>query len=136
MSSDRARGELFIVSAPSGAGKTTLIQTMLGFDDPRIDRIVFSVSHTTRTPRAGEVDGRPFMVCELVAGARGFGEVAREVSLPDALELFLQALDGLAHAHAQGVVHRDVKAENLLVGADGRVRVADFGLAYVWTWSG
>lgn len=53
-------GDLFIVSSPSGAGKTTLIQRVLA--DPRIgkDTIHFSVSHTTRPPRAGEVDGREY----------------------------------------------------------------------------
>ena len=51
------RGELFILSAPSGAGKTTLIQSLLngGFD--RFGGIEFSVSHTTRPPRQGEIDG-------------------------------------------------------------------------------
>lgn len=54
------RGELFILSAPSGAGKTTLIQRT--FADPMIgaDTIAFSVSHTTRAPRLGEVGGRDY----------------------------------------------------------------------------
>jgi guanylate kinase len=54
------RGELFILSAPSGSGKTTLIESLTkrglcGFDAP-----AFSVSHTTRQPRQGEVDGRHY----------------------------------------------------------------------------
>lgn len=53
-------GELFIVSAPSGAGKTTLIQGMMADGDPKLDNVDFSVSHTTRPPRAGEVDGRDY----------------------------------------------------------------------------
>lgn len=60
MSSRRVPGELFIVSAPSGAGKTTLIQAMLAGTDPRVEDISFSVSHTTRVPRDGEVDGRDY----------------------------------------------------------------------------
>jgi guanylate kinase len=58
MSSDRpapGRGELFILSGPSGSGKTSLIRRLLGGGE--LDRLAFSVSHTTRPPRAGEVEG-------------------------------------------------------------------------------
>jgi guanylate kinase len=53
-------GELFILSAPSGAGKTTLIQALVagGFAD--LGGLAFSVSHTTRRPRQGEIDGRDY----------------------------------------------------------------------------
>ena len=59
-SGNQRQGELFIVSAPSGAGKTTLIQGMMADGDTELDNVYFSVSHTTRPPRAGEVDERDY----------------------------------------------------------------------------
>lgn len=50
------KGKLFVVSAPSGAGKTTLIQKVLS----RFENLAYSVSHTTRPPRPGEIDGRDY----------------------------------------------------------------------------
>jgi guanylate kinase len=54
------RGELFIVSAPSGAGKTTIIRRLMGGPLGHSGRLVYSVSHTSRQPRRGEVEGRDY----------------------------------------------------------------------------
>ena len=54
------RGDLFILSAPSGTGKTTLIHSMLRGGTGALKDLVFSVSHTTREPRRGEVDGKDY----------------------------------------------------------------------------
>jgi guanylate kinase len=53
-------GELFLISAPSGAGKTTLIRGLLNGDLAAGGRLAFSVSHTTRRPRTGERDGQQY----------------------------------------------------------------------------
>ena len=54
------RGEAFIVSAPSGAGKTTIIQRVMDGPLGRSGSLVYSVSHTSRAARRGEVDGRDY----------------------------------------------------------------------------
>jgi len=59
------RGDLFIVSAPSGAGKTTLIQRMLDGPLGADGKLAFSVSHTTRPPRPGEHQGDDYYFVDL-----------------------------------------------------------------------
>ena len=75
-------------------------------------------------------DDRVFIAMEYVQGAtlrRWLGEAPR--SGPQIVAAFVAAGRGLAAAHAAGLVHRDFKPENVMVGADGRLRVTDFGLA-------
>ena len=69
------------------------------------------------------------LVFELVPGARPLDQ-AWGHELPRRVELLRDAARGLAHAHARGIVHRDVKSANLLVDAAGRIRVADFGVGF------
>ena len=77
----------------------------------------------------GEIDGEVFLVTELVAGDTLATRGGPSSDWRALVRLYAQAARGLAAAHAAGLVHRDVKPANLLIGADGRVRVADFGLA-------
>ncbi len=77
----------------------------------------------------GEIDGEVFLVTELVAGDTLATRGGPSSDWRALVRLYTQAARGLAAAHTAGLVHRDVKPANLLIGADGRVRVADFGLA-------
>ncbi len=97
-------GDLFILSAPSGAGKTTLIQRM--FDQERADgaRMVFSVSHTTRAPRMGEVDGRDYHFVD--------GDTFRELVAADG---FLEWAE--VHGNLYGTSRQAVE-EQLEAGVD------------------
>ncbi|MBK9035553.1 MAG: serine/threonine-protein kinase [Myxococcales bacterium] len=77
----------------------------------------------------GEADARVFLVMELVDGGTLSRWLAERPRGPMAvLEVLGQAGRGLAAAHDAGLIHRDFKPDNVLVGTDGRVRVTDFGL--------
>jgi hypothetical protein len=77
----------------------------------------------------GSYDGQLFIAMELMAGGTLRAWMAEPRSWRAVVALFLQVGRGLAAAHAAGIVHRDFKPENVLLGAHGEVRIADFGLA-------
>jgi serine/threonine-protein kinase len=79
----------------------------------------------------GEENGRPFIVMECVEGSTLADEAKQRGPLDpaDVVDLALQICGGLEHAHAAGLVHRDIKPQNLLLRPDGTVKIADFGIA-------
>jgi tRNA A-37 threonylcarbamoyl transferase component Bud32 len=113
-----------IVAAADPAGRERFLregQTTAGFNH-RYAVTVFD---------AGEDDGDLFIVMELVDGPSLAEHLARTGPLPvdETLRLAGQVLSVLAAAHAADIVHRDVKPANILIGADGETRLADFGIA-------
>jgi serine/threonine protein kinase len=87
--------------------------------------------HIVPVFEAGESAGPPYLVFEYVAGPTLAEARRQRPQWPprEAVALMLDVLDALAAAHAQGIVHRDLKPSNVLLGADGRARVMDFGIA-------
>ncbi|MCL4210086.1 MAG: protein kinase [Phycisphaeraceae bacterium] len=75
--------------------------------------------------------GTPYFAMEFVPGARSITRFVREraLSLHDRVELFLQVCEAVHHGHQKGVIHRDLKPDNILVDANGRSRIIDFGVA-------
>ncbi|MFI9342849.1 serine/threonine-protein kinase [Streptomyces sp. NPDC052773] len=78
------------------------------------------------------VDGRPWIVMELVQG-RSLGDALREGTLNarEAARIGLEVLGALEAAHAAGILHRDVKPDNILLGRHGRIVLTDFGIAQI-----
>jgi serine/threonine-protein kinase len=78
----------------------------------------------------GEARGAPFIVMELVQG-KSLRAISEDASLPvlEKLRCLRDVANALAAAHDAGLVHRDVKPENVVVRSDGRVKVLDFGIA-------
>ena len=78
---------------------------------------------------AGTFGDQVFIAMDFIRGATLREWLAARRPWRERLEMFLQAGRGLAAAHAVGLIHRDFKPDNVLVGDDGRARVVDFGLA-------
>src|SRR5207248_7961699 len=95
-------------------------------------RILASLEHPGIVPvhDVGALpDGRLFYVMKRVRGERLDDFARNERSRSELLRLFLQVCDAVAFAHAAGVIHRDLKPQNIMLGAFGEVLVLDWGLA-------
>jgi len=79
----------------------------------------------------GDADGRPYIAMEVIEGRSLKELIIASDSLPisQALEYAKQILHALRFAHRNGIIHRDIKPHNILLGAEDRLKVADFGIA-------
>jgi serine/threonine protein kinase len=96
---------------------------------------VASLSHPNIVPvyDVGEEKGTHFIVMEYVHGRTLKDTLASSgpLSPSRAVPLLQSILDALGYAHRQGLIHRDVKPQNILIAADGSARLADFGIAHL-----
>jgi serine/threonine protein kinase len=94
-------------------------------------RALAKLSHPHVVPvyDVGVVDERVYLVMEWIAGEDLRKHLASPHTVREIVDVYVQAARGLEAVHAAGLVHRDFKPENALVGRDDRVRVVDFGLA-------
>ncbi|MEZ6188274.1 MAG: serine/threonine-protein kinase [Planctomycetota bacterium] len=126
---DRQLGRLVAVKLAHTGERADLLAARLAREGQALGRL--DHPGIVRVHDAGEHAGRAFLVCELVEGARGLGELWPELERRERVRLIRDAAQALGAAHAQGVVHRDVKPDNLLLDDRGRLRVADFGAAAI-----
>lgn len=123
------RGACFVITAPSGAGKSTLLRRVFADHPESTEKLAFSVSHNTRPPRPGEVDGRDYHF----VGEREFRRLVEEGGFLEWAEVHGQlkgtSLDEVERLRAAG---RDVLLEIDVQGAEQiRRRVGDAVTVFV-----
>ncbi|MEM7293631.1 MAG: HDOD domain-containing protein, partial [Pseudomonadota bacterium] len=109
-------------------------------DDPQLKREAAAVAQL-RCPQivplydVGEWQGTPYLVFEYVEGETLAARIKSQGSIPvfDALSMLQNILDGLEHAHQQGVLHCDIKPSNIMIDSDGTARILDFGISRLVT---
>ena len=96
-------------------------------------RLTYRITHknVVRTHYFGEWSGAYYLTMEFVEGItlRQLMDTRGRLGVPSTLAIGVQLADSLAVAHQQGVIHRDIKPQNLLLDADGVLKVMDFGIA-------
>ena len=97
-------------------------RSMAALNDPHIIQVYF----------IGEDEGQPYFAMEFVEGESLSSYLKRETRMAprEAARAIYQTAQGLATAHDRGVIHRDIKPGNLMLDQRGRIKIADFGIAF------
>ena len=116
-----------------------LLSPLLSTDNEALERLTREVSLARRVTHPNvirihdiaEVNGLHYVSMEYFGGTNLKEHVKRSgsLSLLNAYQILSQMCDGLEAAHSQGVVHRDLKSQNVMVGPTGQIKIIDFGLA-------
>jgi serine/threonine protein kinase len=115
------------------------LKLLLGSADParfsREARAAAALSHPNicQLFDFGDADGRPYIVLEYLPGGTLEDRLSPGEPLPtdDTARIASEIASGLAHAHARGLVHRDIKPGNVLFDAEGAAKITDFGIAQI-----
>jgi len=121
----------------SDLGRQVALKVLHHPDDALTDRLVrearsmAQVNHPNVVALydVGVTDGTTYIAMEMVQGVSLRSWQQQSHTMAEIVQAYIAAGRGLAAAHAAGIVHRDFKPDNCLVGSDGRIRVTDFGLA-------
>ena len=96
-------------------------------------RAAASLNHQNivRVINIGTYDGRPYMVNEFIKGQtlRDLLNVRGKFSVPEACDYMYQLCSAVLHAHQHGVIHRDIKPQNVYITQDSTIKLGDFGIA-------
>ena len=132
-------GRVFRAQGPEGVVALKILRAELGADDGfrrRFEREATMAQrldhpHVVRTIAAGESDGILYLTQEFIPGGSLDERLEREgvLELADTVAICVEVAAGLDEMHAQGLVHRDIKPHNIMLGEDGCAYIADFGLA-------
>jgi serine/threonine protein kinase len=136
-----AQGAVYLARDPH-LGREVAIKTLQHVSAERPDtvrrllqeaRTVSQLSHPNIVTLydAGESAAQPYLVLEYVPGETLAQVLERDAPLPPAraVTIALEILEGVAHAHERGFLHRDLKPGNVIFGANGQARIMDFGIA-------
>ncbi len=136
---DPQRGQMVVVKIlhvvpekPASEGGSSQLASVL---ETRLQREAHALSLLSHPGipaiyEMGVQDGHPFLVMEYLVG-QPLRQLLdqRALSMPEALDILNQAADALDAVHAEGILHRDIRASNVMLLRDGRVKLVEFGLA-------
>ncbi len=121
------------LTAPARRRLRVEAEALARLEHPNIARVYAAGSAVLGAHGDAADEASPYIVMELVEGALPLNKWAdaNKLSAAARIELVARIADAIEHAHRAGVIHRDIKPGNVLVGADGTPKVIDFGIAAV-----
>ena len=92
---------------------------------------IFSHMNIMKIFNYGEFEGRPYISYELLKGRsiKEILDIRGSLSYDECLDYMLQILDGMNEVHSRGILHNDLKPDNMVLLSDGTIRICDFGIA-------